>query len=82
MQTLPSDLFPQSAVGTVAGLGGTAAGISSLFFNLCTGWIVTHLGYSVVLIVAALLAPLGALLLFLFVGEIRRIDIPTTSVPR
>ena len=79
VQTLPSDLFPKSAVGTVAGLGGTAAGISSLFFNLCTGWIVTHLGYSAVLIVAGLLAPIGAFLLFALVGDVRRIDIPTTS---
>lgn len=82
VQTLPSDLFPQSAVGTVAGLGGTAAGISSLFFNLCTGWIVTHMGYGAVLILAGLLAPFGAVLLLLLVGTIRRIEIPTTLTNR
>jgi ACS family hexuronate transporter-like MFS transporter len=82
VQTLPSDLFPQSAVGTVAGLGGTAAGISSLFFNLCTGWIVTHMGYSAVLIAAGLLAPIGAFLLFSLVGEVRRIQIPIPSLDR
>jgi ACS family hexuronate transporter-like MFS transporter len=76
VQTLPSDLFPQSAVGTIAGMGGTAAGVSSLFFNLCTGWIVTHFGYSVVLILAGLLAPIGALVLFVLVGEVRRINVP------
>jgi ACS family hexuronate transporter-like MFS transporter len=80
VQTLPSDLFPQSAVGTIAGMGGTAAGISSLFFNLCTGWIVTHFGYSVVLILAGLLAPIGALVLFLLVGEVRRINIPINAI--
>ncbi len=80
VQTLPSDLFPQSAVGTVAGMGGTAAGISSLFFNLGTGWIVTHFGYSVVLILAGLLAPIGALVLFLLVGEVRRINIPVNAI--
>jgi ACS family hexuronate transporter-like MFS transporter len=80
IQTLPSDLFPQSAVGTIAGMGGTAAGISSLFFNLCTGWIVTHFGYSVVLILAGLLAPIGALVLFLLVGEVRRINIPINAI--
>ncbi len=63
-----------------AGMGGTAAGISSLFFNLCTGWIVTHFGYSVVLILAGLLAPIGALVLFLLVGEVRRINIPINAI--
>ena len=79
VQTLPSDLFPQSAVGTVAGMGGTAAGVSSLFFNLCTGWIVTHFGYSIVLILAGLLAPIGAMVLFLLVGDLRRIEIPINA---
>jgi len=75
VQTLPSDFFANSAVGTVAGLGGTAAGISSLFFNLCTGWLVTHFGYGFVLTVAGLLAPIGALLLFALAGNIQRLDL-------
>jgi MFS transporter, ACS family, hexuronate transporter len=80
VQTLPSDLFPQSAVGTVAGMGGTAAGISSLFFNLSTGWVVTHFGYSIVLIVAGVLAPVGLFVLFVLVGEVRRINLPLITI--
>ncbi|HUV70683.1 MAG TPA: MFS transporter [Terracidiphilus sp.] len=73
VQTLPSDIFPSSAVGSVAGMGGTAAGISSLFFNLGTGWLVTHFGYAVVLTLAGILAPIGAVVLFMLVGVIHRI---------
>jgi ACS family hexuronate transporter-like MFS transporter len=73
VQTLPSDLFPSSAVGSVAGMGGTAAGISSLLFNLGTGWLVTHFGYVVVLTLAGILAPIGAAVLFVLVGNIHRI---------
>lgn len=75
VQTLPSDFFANSAVGTVAGMGGTAAGISSLFFNLCTGWLVTHFGYGFVLTLAGLLGPIGALLLFALAGNIQRLDL-------
>ena len=56
VQTLPSDFFSQASIGSVAGMGGTAAGISSLFFNLCTGWLVAHHGYGIVLTLAGLLA--------------------------
>lgn len=73
VQTLPSDLFPVSAVGSVAGMGGTAAGISSLFFNLGTGWLVTHFGYATVLTLAGVLAPIGAVVLFALVGDLQRI---------
>ncbi|HUV95976.1 MAG TPA: MFS transporter [Acidobacteriaceae bacterium] len=73
VQTLPSDIFPSSAVGSVAGMGGTAAGISSLLFNLGTGWLVTHFGYAVVLTLAGILAPIGAVVLFVLVGVIHRI---------
>ncbi len=73
VQTLPSDFFPSSAVGSVAGMGGTAAGISSLLFNVGTGWLVTHFGYAVVLTLAGILAPIGAVVLFVLVGVIHRI---------
>jgi ACS family hexuronate transporter-like MFS transporter len=74
VQTLPSDFFSNAAVGSVAGMGGTAAGISSLIFNLCTAWLVSHFGYGIVLTIAGLLAPIGAASLFLLAGRIRRLD--------
>ncbi|HMT06625.1 MAG TPA: MFS transporter [Pyrinomonadaceae bacterium] len=37
VQTLPSDMFPSRAVGSVAGLGGTGAGIGSMIFTFTTG---------------------------------------------
>jgi ACS family hexuronate transporter-like MFS transporter len=79
VQTLPSDIFPQNAVGSIAGMGGTAAGMSSLIFNLCTAALAAHFGYGIVLTIAGVLAPLGALFLFLLVGTIRRLD--PTSIP-
>ena len=85
VQTLPSDYFSNAAVGSVAGMGGTAAGISSLLFNLGTGWLVTHFGYAIVLTLAGVLSPIGAILLFLFIGRIQHIDLdagtPSTLQP-
>jgi ACS family hexuronate transporter-like MFS transporter len=75
VQTLPSDIFPAASIATVAGLGGMAAGISSLFFNLCTGWLVTHFGYASVLTIAGVLAPIGLVLLLVVGGTIRRIPL-------
>jgi MFS transporter, ACS family, aldohexuronate transporter len=74
VQTLPSDCFPTSAVGFVAGIGGSAAGISSLLFNLGTGWLVAHFGYAVVLTLAGILGPVGAIVLFLLIGPIHNIE--------
>ena len=74
VQTLPSDFFSNSAVGSVAGMGGTAAGISSLIFNLSTASLVAHFGYGVVLTIAGVLAPIGALTLFFLAGNIHRLN--------
>lgn len=79
VQTLPSDFFPGSAVGSVAGMGGTAAGLSSLIFNLCTGWIVTHFGYAAVLTTAGLLAPIGAIALIVVAGNIHKLNFNQNS---
>jgi len=73
VQTLPSDLFPDRAVASVAGLGGTGAGIGSMIFTLGTGWVVDHFSYVPVLVAAGLLAPFGTLILFALSGRIGRV---------
>ena len=75
VQTLPSDFFSDKAVGSVAGLGGTGAGIGSMIFIFSTGWAVDHFSYVPVLVTAGLLAPLGTVVLFALCGRIQRVSI-------
>jgi MFS transporter, ACS family, hexuronate transporter len=75
VQTLPSDFFSDKAVASVAGLGGTGAGIGSMIFIFSTGWIVDHFSYVPVLVVAGLLAPFGTLVLFALCGRIERVSL-------
>jgi ACS family hexuronate transporter-like MFS transporter len=70
VQTLPSDFFPAAAVGSVAGLGGTGAGIGSMIFIFATGWVVDHYSYTPILITAGLLPLLGTIALFVLSGRI------------
>src|SRR6266540_4303285 len=75
VQTLPSDFFSDRAVASVAGLGGTGAGIGSMIFIFTTGWVVDHFSYVPILVAAGLLAPLGTLTLFMLTGPIRRVQL-------
>lgn len=75
VQTLPSDFFSDKAVASVAGLGGTGAGIGSMIFTFGTGWVVDHFSYVPVLVVAGLMAPLGTVVLFALSGRIERIKL-------
>jgi ACS family hexuronate transporter-like MFS transporter len=75
VQTLPSDYFPGNAVGTVAGMGGMAAGIASMIFINFTASMVRNFGYNFVLTLAGSVAPFAAVLLFVIAGPIRRIQL-------
>lgn len=75
VQTLPSDFFSDKAVASVAGLGGTGAGIGSMIFIFGTGWVVDHFSYVPVLVTAGLLAPFGTLVLFVLSGPIKRVPL-------
>ena len=75
VQTLPSDFFPSKAVGSVAGLGGTGAGIGSMIFIFSTGWVVDNFSYTPVLVAAGLLAPIGTIILFALAGNISKVHI-------
>jgi ACS family hexuronate transporter-like MFS transporter len=71
VQTLPSDFFPDRAVASVAGLGGTGAGIGAMIFTLTTGWVVDNFSYVPILVAAGLFAPLGTFILFTLAGPIK-----------
>ena len=42
--TLPSDLFPRKAVGTVIGIGGAAGGIGGMLMAKYAGWVLDKIG--------------------------------------
>jgi MFS transporter, ACS family, hexuronate transporter len=73
VQTLPSDFFPKSAVGSIAGLGGMGAGIGSIIFTYTTGWVVDNFSYTPILVAAGILAPVGTIVLFALSGKIRKV---------
>ena len=73
LQTLPSDIFPRSAVASVFGLGGTAAAIASVMFNWGTARVVDAFGYAPVFIVAGILGPLGLAIVLWLAGRVEPI---------
>ncbi len=77
VQTLPSDFYPSKAVGSVAGLGGTGAGIGSMIFIFTTGWVVDNFSYTPILVAAGLLAPIGTIVLFVLAGDIKKVRLET-----
>jgi ACS family hexuronate transporter-like MFS transporter len=70
IQTLPSDFFPNSAVGSVFGLGGAAAALASILFTWGTGQVVDAFGYTPVFLIAGVLGPLGLIVTIAFAGRI------------
>jgi len=72
VHTIPSDCFPKQDVGSVFGIGGTAAGIASMLFTLLVGYVVDHFSYTPVFIMVGVMAPVAALLFFAIMGRIER----------
>ncbi len=75
VQTLPSDVYEKRYVGTVAGMGQSGAGIGSVIFVLCTGWVVDHFSYTPILIAAGILGPLATISLMLIGGKFEKVKI-------
>jgi MFS transporter, ACS family, aldohexuronate transporter len=42
--TLPSDLLPRQAVGSLVGIGGTAGAIGGMLLSKYTGWVLDRVG--------------------------------------
>jgi ACS family hexuronate transporter-like MFS transporter len=75
IQTLPSDYYGGGAVGTIAGIGGTAA----VAGTLVTTWLVpvmTKHGYAPIFVLAAVIVPLGVVSLWLLGGRASPVPAP------
>lgn len=68
--TLPAEIFPKNAVGTVTGLGGTLGSWMGALSQLYIGRVVDAYGFAPIFVACAGLYPLALLLVFLFVGKL------------
>ncbi|RYF92615.1 MAG: MFS transporter, partial [Caulobacteraceae bacterium] len=54
LYTLPSDVFPRSAVGSVVGIGGMIGAIGGMAMAKYAGWVLDRIGsYTPIFVVAA-----------------------------
>jgi len=66
VQTLPTDLFPAHAVGSVAGLIGCAGSFGAVLFNLLVGFLVDRFdSYSLPFLLGGILHPIAFVLVWL-----------------
>ncbi len=74
--TTASDMFPQSAVGAVVGIGGMAGSVGGVLLSVSAGWILqlTH-SYVSLFAIAALVYPLALVVLRILAPGFKKIDV-------
>jgi ACS family hexuronate transporter-like MFS transporter len=68
---LPADIYPERSVGSVAGMGGTSAGIGTIAATYLTGYVADRFSFAPLLIGASLI-PLVAMVLLLVLVRDRK----------
>ena len=76
LYTLPSDLFPRKAVGSVVGIGGTVGAIGGMGMALFTGYILdaTNNNYSILFAIAGSAYFVALLAVHLLSPKLARVD--------
>ena len=64
---LPADLYPPRSVGSVAGMGGTAAGLGTIVATYVTGIVTDRYSFAPILITGSLIPLIAMVLLLVFV---------------
>jgi ACS family hexuronate transporter-like MFS transporter len=71
LQTLPTDLFPSSSIGTTAGLMGAVGSFGAALANIGIGKLLGHdQSYSHVFLIAGLVYPISLALLFILIPKV------------
>ena len=68
--TLPAELLPSRAIGSVTGLAGAMGGVMGIISQAAIGWTVQHLSFTPVFAVAAFLHLTAFVGVTLLVGRI------------
>jgi len=70
--TVPADVFPLSAVGTVSGLVGFGGAIGGAIFGVVAGFLLDHgFGYGTLFVLVGTFHLIGFLAIMLFGGRIQ-----------
>ncbi|MEK7403630.1 MAG: MFS transporter [Acidobacteriota bacterium] len=69
LQALPIDLFRGGEIGTATGFSGTGGAIGGALAALGTGWVVQHFSYTPIFLLAGLMHPLSAVLIYWLLPE-------------
>jgi ACS family hexuronate transporter-like MFS transporter len=64
LQALPTDLFHGQEMGTASGFSGMGGAVGGILANLGTGWVVQNFSYAPVFLMAGLMHPLSAGLVY------------------
>jgi MFS transporter, ACS family, hexuronate transporter len=77
IMTLPADIFPLSAVGTVSGLVGFGGAIGGAVFGVVAGFLLGHgFGYGTLFYIVGTFHIVGFLAIFLFEGKVQPLRAP------
>jgi ACS family hexuronate transporter-like MFS transporter len=77
IMTLPADIFPLSAVGSVAGLVGFGGAIGGAIFGVVAGFLLGHgFGYGTLFFIVGTFHLIGFLVILLLGGKISPLKTP------
>jgi MFS transporter, ACS family, hexuronate transporter len=72
IMTVPADIFPLSAVGTVSGLVGFGGAIGGAIFGMVAGYLLSHgFGYGTLFVLVGTFHLIGFLAIVVFAGKIQ-----------
>jgi len=76
--TLPAEVFPRRAVGTVSGFGGALGGLAGVITQLTIGWVVQNLSFAPIFAAISVMYLLAFSLVHWLIGELGRVRQLTT----
>ena len=77
VMTLPADIFPLSAVGSVSGLVGFGGAIGGAIFGLIAGWLLHHgFTYGLLFLIVGTFHLIGFFAILLFAGRVQPLRSP------